>query len=75
MPDGQRSFKNFRTRLRVPDEGTCSSILVGPANVVRAEHQTSNGFRIVSTFASIADWSPHEQGPPLRGGYVTLKLD
>ena len=59
MQDGQRSCKDFRTRLRVPDEGTCASILVGPASVARVEHQTSNGFRNVSMFASIADWLPH----------------
>ena len=34
--------------------------LVGRANVARVEHQTSNGFRIVSMFASSADWLAHE---------------
>ena len=28
--------------------------------VARVEHQTSSGFRVVTTFASIVDWLPHE---------------
>ena len=37
-------------------------MLVGLASAARVEHQTSNGFPIVSIFASIADWLPPRIG-------------
>ena len=46
-----------------PGEGSRLSMLVERASVAHVEKQIPNGFRIVSTCTSIADWSPRETTP------------
>jgi len=41
---------------KAPDEGSCPSVLAGPASVARVENQIPNGFPIVSMFASSVGW-------------------